>query len=69
MALNFCTVEVPSFFSKNYPDLDDIEDYVENGGRHPCLRFDQPDSAAQNYVTDDLECFCKAVPSARIACA
>ena len=57
------------FFSKNYADPDEIEEYVENGGRHPCLRSDQPDSAAQKYVTDELECFCKAVHSALIACA
>lgn len=33
-------------------------------GRHPYLRPEEPDSAAQNYVTDDLRCFCNAVPSA-----
>ena len=54
------------FFSENYADPDEIEEYVENGGRHPCLRSDQPDSAAQEYVTKDLECFCKGVPWARI---
>lgn len=50
-------------FLKHHPGLEDIKQYVENGGRQPYLRSDQPDSAAQDYVTEDLECFCTAVSS------
>lgn len=50
-------------FLKHHPDLEDIKQYVENGGRQPYLRSDQPDSAAQDYVTEDLECFRTAVSS------
>ena len=46
-----------------------IEEYVRKGGRHPCLRPEEPDSAAQNYVTEDLKCFCKAASSAHKSCA
>lgn len=47
------------FLKRNYPHFNAIRNYVENGGRHPCLRSDQPDSAAHDYVTDDLKRFCK----------
>ena len=46
--------------SKHYPDPEVIEKYVENGGRHPALQTHEPDSAAQRYVTEDLERFCRA---------
>lgn len=36
-----------------------IEEYVEYGGRHPYLRSDEPDSAAQKYITEDLKPFCE----------
>lgn len=53
------------FFSRQHPNTCKIEEYVENGGRHPCLRSDQPDSAAQNYVTEDLACFGNRIPRHR----
>ena len=49
------------FFRKHAPESFDIEVYVEDGGRHPCLRSDEPDSAAQNYITEDLKPFCKVL--------
>ena len=30
----------------------DIENYVVNGGRHPCLRADEDDSASTKYLSD-----------------
>ena len=30
----------------------DIENYVVNGGRHPCLRADEDDSASRRYLSD-----------------
>lgn len=50
-------------FLKHHPGLEDIKQYVGNGGRHPYLRSDQPDPAAQDYVTEDVKCFCTAVSS------
>lgn len=41
---------------------DEIRRYVENGGRHPCLRPDQSDSAAMLYITPDIEDFYKPIP-------
>lgn len=37
-----------------------IEEYVKKGGRHPCLGPEEPDFAAQRYITEDLKCFCEA---------
>lgn len=48
--------------TEGYPDTLDIEQYVLHGGRHPCLRPEQPNSAADDYVTEDLELFYKAAP-------
>ncbi len=45
---------------EHYPDTDVIKKYVENGGRHPSLQSHEPDSAAQKYVTEDLERFSRA---------
>ena len=39
------------------PKPDEIKTYVESGGRHPCLRPDQSDSAAMLYVTSDIQDF------------
>lgn len=47
------------FFHKHAPNSFDMELYVECGGRHPCLRSDEPDSAAQKYITEDLQPFCE----------
>ena len=41
----------------------EIEEYVKKGVRHPCLRPEEPDSAAQKYVTEDLKGFCEATSS------
>lgn len=49
------------FWRKDAPDSFDIEAYVENGGRHPCLRSDEPDSAAQKYITEGLKPFCEVL--------
>ena len=35
------------FGGKSSPDPSAIEEYLVNGGRHPCLGSDEPDSAAQ----------------------
>lgn len=51
------------FLIRTHLDIGEVEEYVENGGRHPCLRSDQPDSAAQNYITEDIQEFCKPLPS------
>lgn len=51
------------FGGKSSPDPSAIEEYVVNGGRHPCLGSDEPDSAAQKYLTYDLKCFCQALSS------
>lgn len=53
------------FLDRGDPELHhgNIKNYVENGGRHPYLRSDQPDSAAQDYVTENLRCFCTAASS------
>lgn len=29
----------------------DVEQYVLHGGRHPCLRPDEPDEASQKYLS------------------
>ena len=52
------------FFSDEKHGLkpDEIEDYVEEGGRHPCLRPDQSDSAAMLYITTDIQDFYKPIP-------
>ena len=55
--------EFPATKDLNH-SLWEIEEYVETGGRHPCLRSDQPNSAAQDYVTEDLKPFYKARSSA-----
>lgn len=44
-----------------------IEEYVKKGGRHPCLGPEEPDSAAQKYVSEDLKGFCKVTYSAQNA--
>ena len=41
---------------------DQIKKYVESGGRHPCLRTDQSDSAAMLYITPDIQDFYKPIP-------
>ena len=48
------------FFKDNNhgrPKRDEIEKYVESGGRHPCLRPDQSDSTAMFYITADIQDF------------
>ena len=30
----------------------EIEDYVVDGGRHPCLRADEDDAASKKYLSD-----------------
>ena len=49
------------FWSKQNLNSEEIEEYVKGGGRHPCLRPEEPDSAAQKYVTEDLKCFYKPI--------
>ena len=50
------------------PDVSKIDAYVEDGGRHPCLRYGQPDSAARHYITEDLEPFYQALPLTEKIC-
>ena len=52
----FFDYEMPS------PTPDEIEDYVQEGGRHPCLRPDQSDAAALLYITPDIQDFYKPTP-------
>ena len=40
----------------------DIMEYVLLGGRHPCLPSDKPDSAANKYITEELEPFVHISP-------
>lgn len=35
--------------------FEDMKNYVEDGGRHPCLKDGQPDSAAYQYLMDEAE--------------
>ena len=46
---------------KHCPKPDEIERYVENGGRHPCLRPDQSDTTAVLYITPDIQDFYKPI--------
>ena len=48
---------------------DQIKKYVESGGRHPCLRPDQPDSAAMLYITPDIQDFYKPIPKHNLLAA
>ena len=42
-------------YSREFSDpCEQIEEYVTHGGRHPCLFPDEPDTAARNFVTEDL---------------
>ena len=54
--------------TRGSPDVFEIDAYVEDGGRHPCLRSNQPDSAARNYITEDLEPFYQTLPSTQKPC-
>ena len=42
------------FWTDDYRETlyEDLEQYVIHGGRHPCLREDEPDSAAYNYLSE-----------------
>ena len=42
------------FWTDDYREslYDDLEEYVVYGGRHPCLRDDQPDGAAADYLSE-----------------
>ena len=53
------------FFDYEMPGLrsGEIEDYVQEGGRHPCLRPDQSDAAAILYITPDIQDFYKPTPT------
>ena len=52
------------FFSDEKHGLkpDEIEYYVKEGGRHPCLRPDQSDATAMLYITTDIQDFYKPIP-------
>lgn len=49
------------FFYEGAPKYHEIEQYVEEGGRHPCLRPLEPDYRAENYITEDLKPFCEVL--------
>ena len=56
---------VTEFFNygKHGPRPDEVEKYVENGGRHPCLQPHQSDSTAMSYITTDIQDFYKPIPT------
>ena len=48
---------------KHGPQAGDVKRCVESGGRHPCLRPDQSDSAAMLYITPDIQDFYMPIPT------